>query len=82
MSTGATIPTLLPFPTSAPLINYTALARINPPEGVASVQRDITLDPGLTFTCTLHGQDGQPLVGAGLSACRTASGYHEAMNTV
>ena len=56
------------------LLNYTALARINPLEGVGSVQRDITLDPGWTFTCTVEGPDGKPLVGHGRSACLTARG--------
>jgi hypothetical protein len=46
------------------LINYTALARINPANGVESVRRDITLDPGWTFSGTILGPDAKPLVGA------------------
>ena len=43
------------------LINYTALTRIDPPRGVESVKRDVTLDPGWTFTGTVTGPDGKPL---------------------
>jgi RNA polymerase sigma factor (sigma-70 family) len=45
-------------------INYGALARIDPARGVEVVKRDITLDPGWTFTGTVLGPDGQPLAGA------------------
>jgi RNA polymerase sigma factor (sigma-70 family) len=44
--------------------NYSALARIDPAKGADSVQRDVTLDPGWTFTGTLLGPDGKPLEGA------------------
>jgi RNA polymerase sigma factor (sigma-70 family) len=47
----------------APLINYTALARIEPAKGVEKVTRDVTLDPGWTFTGTVLGPDGKPLTG-------------------
>jgi RNA polymerase sigma factor (sigma-70 family) len=53
------IPTV-PLPT----MNYTAMARIDPARGVETVTRDVTLDPGWTFTGTLLGPDGQPLAGA------------------
>ena len=53
------IPTI-PLPT----MNYTAIARIDPAQGVESVKRDVTLDPGWTFTGTVLGPDGQPLAGA------------------
>ncbi len=53
------IPTM-PLPT----MNYTAIARIDPAQGVESVKRDVTLDPGWTFTGTVLGPDGQPLAGA------------------
>jgi RNA polymerase sigma factor (sigma-70 family) len=44
-------------------INYTALARIDPPKGVESVKRDVALDPGWTFTGTVLSPDGKPLAG-------------------
>ena len=53
------IPTI-PLPT----MNYTAMARIDPAPGVESVKRDVTLDPGWTFTGTVLGPDGKPLAGA------------------
>jgi RNA polymerase sigma factor (sigma-70 family) len=48
----------------APLVNYTAIARVNPERGAGSVRRDVTLDPGWTFTGTVLGPDGKPLAGA------------------
>jgi RNA polymerase sigma factor (sigma-70 family) len=45
-------------------INYGALARIDPPKGVDSVTRDVTLDPGRMIKGTVLGPDGQPLAGA------------------
>ena len=47
-----------------PTMNYTAIARIDPGSAVGSVKRDVTLDPGWTFTGTVVGQDGKPLAGA------------------
>ncbi len=44
--------------------NYSALAPIDPPEGVDPVKRDVTLDPGWTITGVVLGPDGQPLPGA------------------
>jgi hypothetical protein len=44
--------------------NYRALARINPARGAGAVKRDVTLDPGWTFTGTVLGPDGRPLAGA------------------
>jgi RNA polymerase sigma factor (sigma-70 family) len=44
--------------------NYSALVRINPAKGVDALKRDVRLDPGWTFTCTVLGLDGKPLVGA------------------
>jgi protocatechuate 3,4-dioxygenase beta subunit len=44
--------------------NYSALVRVNPVKGVDSVKRDVTLDPGWTFTGTVVGPDGEPLAGA------------------
>ena len=67
------------FPHLGHLLNYTALARISPPEDGGSVQRDITLDPGWTFTCTLHGPDGKPLVGARAFGLTDRERYHEPM---
>jgi protocatechuate 3,4-dioxygenase beta subunit len=43
--------------------NYNALARVDPAKGVDSVKRDITLDPGWTFSGTVLGPDGKPLAG-------------------
>jgi protocatechuate 3,4-dioxygenase beta subunit len=43
--------------------NYGALARINPTKGVESVKRDVTLDPGWTFTGRVLGPDGRTLAG-------------------
>jgi beta-lactamase regulating signal transducer with metallopeptidase domain/protocatechuate 3,4-dioxygenase beta subunit len=63
------------------LINYTALARIDPPKGVDSVKRDLTLDPGWTFTGTLHGPDGKALVGAQSFGLHARGWSHEAMKT-
>ena len=65
---GSNDPYIDAFPHLGRLLNYTALARISPPEGGGSVQRDITLDPGWTFTCKVKGPDGKPLVGPRHSA--------------
>jgi hypothetical protein len=45
-------------------INFGALARVDPAKGLVAVNRDVTLDPGWTFTGTVLGPDGKPLVGA------------------
>src|SRR5262249_29453764 len=45
-------------------INYGALARIDPAKGVEAVKRDVTFDPGWTFTGRVLGPDGKPLPGA------------------
>jgi RNA polymerase sigma factor (sigma-70 family) len=47
-----------------PQANFAAFARIDPAKGSESVKRDIALVRGWTFTCTLLGPDGKPLVGA------------------
>jgi protocatechuate 3,4-dioxygenase beta subunit len=55
--------------------NYSALARIDPPMGVDSVKRDVTLDPGWTITGVVLGPDGQPLAeafGMGIGQMKTA----------
>ena len=55
--------------------NYAALARIDPPRGIDSVKRDVTLDPGWTITGVVLGPDGQPLAGAfgmGIGQLKTA----------
>src|SRR5262249_55164365 len=54
-----TAPYIISFP-----VNYSALARVNPAGGAAKLVRDVTLDPGWTFQCSLVGPDGKPLVGA------------------
>jgi beta-lactamase regulating signal transducer with metallopeptidase domain len=63
------------------LNNYTALARIDPPKGVDSARRDVTLDPGWTFTGTVHGPDGKALVGAQSFGLHARGWSHEAMKT-
>jgi hypothetical protein len=50
-----------PHATFAP--SYNALTRVNPPRGAESFRRDVTLDPGWTFTGTVLGPDGKPLEG-------------------
>jgi len=73
------IPTI-PLPT----MNYTAIARIDPAKGVESVTRDVTLDPGWTFTGTVLGPDGKPLAGAwgiGLTARNNPGRGLEVMKT-
>jgi RNA polymerase sigma factor (sigma-70 family) len=57
-SSLSTSPYIISFPS-----NYWALARINPAKGVAAVKRDVTLDPGWTFTGKVLGPDGKPLAG-------------------
>jgi hypothetical protein len=42
---------------------YCALAQIDPPKGVESFRRDVTLDPGQTLTGMILGPDGKPLAG-------------------
>jgi hypothetical protein len=44
--------------------NYSAIARIDPAKDIDRVTRDVTLDPGWTFTGTVLGPDGKPLAGA------------------
>jgi hypothetical protein len=43
--------------------NCGALTRIDPGKGADAVKRDVTLDPGWTFTGTVQGPDGKPLAG-------------------
>ncbi len=63
------------------LINYTAIARIDPAKDVESVRRDVTLDPGWTFTGTLLGPDDKPFVGARSSGLSDRDGPHNTMKT-
>jgi len=44
--------------------NYCEIARVDPPKGVESVTRDITVDPGWDFSGTVLGPDGKPLAEA------------------
>jgi 5-hydroxyisourate hydrolase-like protein (transthyretin family) len=44
--------------------NYAAIARVDPAKGIDSVKRDVTLDPGWSFTGTVLGPDGKPILGA------------------
>jgi RNA polymerase sigma factor (sigma-70 family) len=63
-------------------INYGALARINPAKGADSVKRDVTLDPGRTFTGTVLGPDGKPLAGVRCFGLTGASWWeHERLRT-
>ena len=68
-----------------PTMNYSAIARIDPARGVESVKRDVTLDPGWTFTGTVLGPDGKPLAGAWgiglISEVHHRGRGHEAMKT-
>jgi hypothetical protein len=63
------------------LINYTALARIDPANGADSVRRDVTLDPGWTFTGTVSGPDGKPLIGARSFGLHDRGWSYEALKT-
>ena len=63
------------------LINYTAIARIDPLKGVESVKRDVTVDPGWVFTGTILGPDGKPLVGARSFGLTDRDAPPEAMKT-
>jgi RNA polymerase sigma factor (sigma-70 family) len=63
------------------LINYTALARIDPANGVYAVKRDITLDPGWTINGTVLGPDGKPLAGARAFGLHSRGWSFEAMKT-
>ncbi len=67
-----------------PTMNYTAIARIDPASVVGSVMRDLTLDPGWTFTGTVVGPDGKPLAGTwglGLDSAGGPREGEEAMKT-
>jgi RNA polymerase sigma factor (sigma-70 family) len=44
--------------------NCGAFARVDPARGAEVVKRDVTLDPGWSFTGTVTGPDGKPLAGA------------------
>jgi hypothetical protein len=52
------------LPLSLMPMQYGAVASIDPAKDVHSVKRDLTLDPGWTFTGTVLGPDGRPLSGA------------------
>jgi protocatechuate 3,4-dioxygenase beta subunit len=54
-----TAPTRLQHP-----LHYGAVVRIDPEKGADSLTRNVTLDPGWTFTGTVYGPDGKPLAGA------------------
>ena len=47
-----------------PTLNFSAIAGIDPAKGVESVECDVTLDPGWTFTGKVLGPDGNPLAGS------------------
>ena len=63
------------------LINYTALARVDPAEGVESVNRNVTLDPGWSFTGTVLGPDRKPLLGVRSFGLTNRGWSFEAMKT-
>ncbi|QJW99888.1 hypothetical protein FTUN_7511 [Frigoriglobus tundricola] len=56
-----------------PLINFTAIASVEAKAGAESTRRDVTLDPGWTFTGSLIGPDGKPVTGAQWLAVESAS---------
>jgi RNA polymerase sigma factor (sigma-70 family) len=69
-----------------PQRDFAALARVDPAKGVESVRRDIQLVRGWTFTGTLLGPDGKPLVGAVQAGgrareSRESGTYREVMKT-
>lgn len=43
--------------------SFVAIGRVSPANGANVAQRDLTLDPGWTFTGKLVGPDGKPLLG-------------------
>jgi hypothetical protein len=45
-------------------VNYNVLAEVCPPEGVAEVTRDLTVDPGRSVRVAVLGPEGAPLAGA------------------
>ena len=51
------------FPVSLMPAHYGAVASVDPARAARSVKRDLTLDPGWTFTGTVLGSDGKPLAG-------------------
>jgi hypothetical protein len=55
--------------------SYNALAPLNPDKDAVSFQRDVTLDPGETFTGTLVGPDGKPVEGALSYGLTSSSGW-------
>jgi protocatechuate 3,4-dioxygenase beta subunit len=57
-------PGLDTLPLSLIPIHYAAVASVDPAMAVRAVKRDLTLDPGWTFTGTVLGPDGKPLAGA------------------
>ncbi len=61
--------------------NYRALAPIEPATGCLTVNRDITLDSGWTFTGTVIGPDGKPLSGSRSFGLRSRSWSMNAMET-
>jgi RNA polymerase sigma factor (sigma-70 family) len=66
------------FPVSLMLIYYHAVASVDPAKAARSVNRDLTLDPGWTFTGTVLGPDGKPLAGArgfGLTNMASRAGW-------
>jgi RNA polymerase sigma factor (sigma-70 family) len=79
---GIKEPTLFTAPRPLGLtVNYTALARLDPAKGIDSVKRDVTLDPGWTFTGTVLGPDGKPLAGARGFGLTARGWYREALPT-
>jgi protocatechuate 3,4-dioxygenase beta subunit len=54
--------------------NYGAIASVNPAAATRSVKRNITLDPGWTFTGTVIRPDGKPLLSENKRPIRTGRG--------
>jgi hypothetical protein len=70
---GCKEPALSLYPHNLFPRQQTAIARVDAAGGSDVVKCDVTLDPGWTFRCTVHGPDGKPLAGVrsfGLTANR------------
>jgi protocatechuate 3,4-dioxygenase beta subunit len=78
---GGKEPTLPAYPYTLFPTRYSALARVDPAKGVAAVRRDVTLDPGWSFTGRVLGPDGKPLAGARSFGLTGRSWDREAMKT-
>jgi hypothetical protein len=70
---GSKEPGLNTYPYGLFPTRYSAVAQVDPTRGLDSVKRDVTLDPGWSFTIAVRDADGKPLPGVhsfGLTANR------------